>query len=88
MAHRSASQDPVPDGYERGPGGVGRRAVLSALVATALAGKTQAAPGPYEQVELAANALAEALERLHGGKWHVRISHTLGYVSVSRDFFS
>jgi hypothetical protein len=63
---------------------LGRRALVVGLMATAVAGRAEAAPCPHRQVELAAQDLAAAMQRLHGGKWNVRVAHELGYVAVAR----
>lgn len=38
------------------------------------------------RVERAAEALARALEDLHGGYWDVHIDYDVGLIVVSRDF--
>lgn len=65
-----------------------RRSLLAALLATPTVAALPASARPsFEQVQKAADALGDAMTRLHArGKWFVRVDHQHGFILVGAPF--
>lgn len=61
-----------------------RRAFLTGALSTsaATALPTPAKADTVESIDAAARALADAMARLHGGRWRAHVDHNTGFVLV------
>jgi hypothetical protein len=70
------------DGQEIEGGTINRRSVFAGLFAALTIGQAKAAPGPREQVDIDAAALAASMKTLHGGEWRIFLDHDAGFVLI------
>jgi hypothetical protein len=63
---------------------IGRRAIVTAILAVAVAPAAVASPSPEEIVNQKTTELAAAMSAMHGGQWRIHIDHDAGLVAVSR----
>ncbi|WEX10326.1 hypothetical protein [Chelativorans sp. AA-79] len=55
--------------------GLNRRTVMAGLAAIVAGGNAEAAYSPKEKIHIAAMALAQSMEDVHGGSWDVHVDH-------------
>lgn len=61
---------------------VGRRFLISGLLAATLVPAAASEPDIFNQAQQNADALAASMAAIHGGKWKVCLNHDAGFVLI------